>query len=317
MNIEIDKTSLCELCDLVSIMTACGPAVKWVKEKLPLWHFNEVEDGFLFGFTEEGKKENIKYLYVSHLDEIGGLVTEKNITGYKTEVIGTMPEAFASRPLVSMDYLDRDGSTLSECKGHMEKGELVIEGKKLEPFHSVFTFQEKASLKNGWIEGKAIDPRITVYSIVEAVRNLKRNDTAVMFVFAEECSRFTGQKGAQFCQKYLPGLSLVVNCDVPGKKNISEEDLTKCIIRHKERLTYIDPGFSLRIYEKLLGKNCSLTMANSITGSMTDLFLPYCHAISLAVMAEEAHVARTRASLSAIKDLIKILITIPELEGLF
>ena len=310
---NINTEKLCEFCDLISVGTACGPAVKWAREKLGTWTSYMEEDGFLLLLPPESKMENIKILYVSHIDEIGGIVMSPAAAGkgFKTRIIGTMPQAFSERPLIAMDYLG-DGSSMKDCRGIMNGGELLAYGKDLQPFRTVFTFDEKTSLSGEWIEGKAIDPRVTAFGVIEAASMMKRSDVAVMLVFAEECSMFAAKKGAYFANKKLTSLSLMVNCDVPGFKNVVGGHIEQCIMRLYEGNNLVDPSFGITVYEKLIKNGCTLSMGATLTGSQTSLFIPLCHTISLAVPAEEAHVARTRASLRALEDLIKVLVTIPD-----
>jgi putative aminopeptidase FrvX len=310
----INTEKLCKFCDLISVGTACGPAVKWAREKLDTWTSYMEEDGFLLLLPPEGKMEHIKILYVAHIDEIGGIVMSPAAAGrgFKTRIIGTSPQAFSERPLIAMDYLDNDGNSVRECSGIMSGGDLLVSGKDLQPFRTVFTFDEKTSVYGEWIEGKAIDPRVTACGVIEAASMMKRSDVAVMLVFAEECSMFAAKKGAYFAADRFTSLSLIVNCDVPGFKNVEGGHIEKCIIRLYEGKNLIDPSFGIAIYEKLVKKGCTLSMGATLTGSQTSLFIPLCHTISLAVPAEEAHVARTRASLKALEDLIKVLVTIPE-----
>ncbi len=311
----MDIKGLCEFCNIVSVATACGPAVKWVKEKLGEWSFHTEEDGFLLAFPPGEKSEDIKILYVAHVDEIGGIIIHPHpLNGnFKTRVIGALPEVFANRPLLAMDYLDEDGSTIRPCRGKIFRHELVVEGKGLQPFKTVFTFNEKAEVKGDYIYGKAIDPRVTAFAVVETLAQVNRPGVALMLIFAEECSLSAGQKGAYFANLHLSSLSLVVNCDVPGLENVQGGEINRCIMRLYEGKGLIDPHFGIRLYDELVKKGSNLLLTSTLTGSQTPIFIPQCHAISLAVPAEEAHVARTGASLSALKSLMDILTVIPDL----
>ncbi len=311
-NINIEK--LCEFCDLISVGTACGPAVKWAGEMLNTWSSHMEEDGFLLLLPPGSTMEQIRILYVSHIDEIGGIVMSPVPSGkvFKTRIIGTTPYTFAERPLIAMDYLDNDGTSLRDCNGIISGGDLLLHGRDLQPFRTVFTFKEKSSIYGEWIEGKAIDPRVTAFGVIEAASMMKRSDVAVMLVFAEECSMFAAKKGAYFANNRLSSLSLMVNCDVPGFKNVEGGHIEQCIMRLYEGKNLIDPSFGITMYEKLVKSGCTLSMGASLTGSQTSLFIPLCHTISLALPAEEAHVPRTKASLKGLADLITVLITIPE-----
>ncbi len=314
---NINTEKLCEFCDLISVGTACGPAVKWAEERLNSWTSHMVEDGFLLLLPPGSTMEQIRILYVSHIDEIGGIVMSPGASGktFNTRIIGTAPRAFSERPLIAMDYLDNDGTSLRDCNGIISGGDLLLHGKDLQPFRTVFTFKEKASIYGEWIEGKAIDPRVTAFGVIEAASMIKRSDIAVMLVFAEECSMFAAKKGAYFANNRLKSLSLMVNCDVPGFNNVEGGHIEHCIMRLYEGKNLIDPSFGINMYEKLVKSGCNLSMGASLTGSQTSLFIPLCHTISLAVPAEEAHVARTRASLRALNELINVLVTIAEVFG--
>ncbi len=189
--------------------------------------------------------------------------------------------------------------------------EAVLDAEGLRPLGAVCTFDEPTRVEGDWIVGKALDPRVTAFAVIEAARALARPDVAVMLVFAEECSIHAARKGALFAQERLPALSLVANCDVPGAAALSGAALEECALRVSEGGSLIDPHFGLGLHAELRERGLRLALAHARTGSQTPLFIPQCRAVSLAIAAEVAHVAPTKLSLAATRDLIEVLLAIP------
>ena len=75
------------------------------------------------------------------------------------------------------------------------------------------------------IEGKALDPRVTLYAVVEAVRALDSPHVGAMLVMAEECAMDVARKGVTFLQRHAPDLQMIANADVPGIQNIGDGQL--------------------------------------------------------------------------------------------
>jgi len=306
--------ALTRLCDLISVATACGPAVSWAVDRLDGWQTTLVEDGFLFCRPSFGRIEDVRILYMAHLDEVGGLVLDRQQdgSGYSTLMIGVPPAALDGRALLAMDYDDETGATVRPCSGVLVDGELVLEGLGLRPYRTVFTFDESASAEGDWLYGKALDPRAAAFAVVEAARLLARPDVGLMLVFAEECSPLPAQKAVEFARDRLPALAVTVNCDVPGLPNVWGVALDECAVRITERGSIVDPRFSLRLYDDLLKAGCRISLATARSGSLTSFFSPLCHVLSIALPAEHAHLARTRVSLRALRDLLMVLQTIPD-----
>jgi len=312
--VDPDVPALRRLCDLVSVATACGPAVSWAVDRLDGWHATLLEDGFLFCRPSFGRIEDVRLLYMAHLDEVGGLVLEhqQDGSGFSTLTIGVPSAALAGRALLAMDYDDKTGATVRPCSGVLVDGDLLLEGLGLRPYRTVFTFDETASLEGDWLCGKALDPRATVFAVVEAARLLARADVALMLVFAEECSSLPVQKAVEFARRHLPGLAMTVNCDVPGLANVWGVALDECAVRITERGSIVDPHFSLNLYDELLKAGCRISLATARSGSLTSFFSPLCRVLSIALPVEHAHIARSRVSLRALGDLMQVLQAIPD-----
>lgn len=311
---RVDEKALCSLCDLVSVATACGPAVRWARQRLVGWHTELEEDGYLFALAPGASHKDVRALYVAHLDEIGGLVLTERDDGWATRPIGVGPAALADRDLLVMDYRDHDGSTVRHGRGRVIDEQFVLEAEALTRLGAVFTHAAETRVEGDWIEGKALDPRLTAYAVVEAARELASPEVAVMLVFAEECSMQAAAKGAWFAERQLPSLELIANADVPGLANITGCSLEQCALRIAEGGALIDPHFGLGLHERLTARGCRIALAHARSGSQTSLFVPLAHAISLALPAAEAHVTPTRASLTALRDLIEVLVALPEVE---
>ena len=105
--------------------------------------------------------------------------------------------------------------------GHVsDDGRLILRGEGLEPLTMLWTFQEPFRVDGGVISGKALDPRVTVYCAVEAARRLQRPDAALLFCYAEECSRTPMSKLVEYVRRHLPSVETIVNADVPGSTTL-------------------------------------------------------------------------------------------------
>jgi putative aminopeptidase FrvX len=311
---SLSEESLCALCDLVSVATSCGPAVRWARGQLPGWQTELIEDGFLFALAPGASHKDVRALYVAHLDEVGGMVLSEREDGWLTRPIGIAPAALADRDLLVMDYRDDDGRTVRPGRGRVVDEQFVLEAEAVTRLGAVFAPAAQARIDGEWIEGKALDPRLTAYAVVEAARALSSPEVAVMLVFAEECSMGAAAKGARFADRHLPSLELVANADVPGLANITGCSLEQCALRVAEGGALVDPHFGLGLHERLTARGCRMALAHARSGSQTGLFVPLARAVSLALPAAEAHVTPTRASLTALRDLIEVLVALPEVE---
>ena len=124
------------------------------------------------------------------------------------------------------------------------------------------------------IEGKALDPRVTLYSVVEAVRALNSPRVGAMLVMAEECAMDVARKGVTFLQRYAPDLQLIANADVPWIHNIGDGQLDMPAIRVFEGRNFIDPSFGIRVTDILQAQGVELHLSAARSGSQTLLFTP-------------------------------------------
>lgn len=300
---------LCKFCDLVSVSTACGPAVKWAKERLGPWRTRLEDDGFFLGTPPGTKPEDVTILYVAHVDEIGGVLLgpHQGGKGFDTLLAGVSKDALAGRSLVAMDYADEDGSSVRPCEAWLADDGLVVDAPGAQPFETVFTYAERAAVEGEWIRGKALDPRLAAYAVLKAARASEVRHVGVMLVFGEEGGSFAVHKAAHWAGQNMPRLQLVLNCDVPGVENVKGCGLDGCAIRLTERGTLIDPRFSLKLHRQLLERGCRITLADSASGSQTHAFAPLCQTVSFVLPAEQAHQTPTRASLRGLAELVKAL----------
>ena len=79
-----------------------------------------------------------------------------------------------------------------------------MHGEGIRPYRTVWTFKEETTFTDDVIEGKALDPRVTLYSVVEAVRALDSPHVGAMLVMAEECAMDVARKGVAFLSVTRP-----------------------------------------------------------------------------------------------------------------
>jgi hypothetical protein len=139
----IDWEELGRLSELPSVATACGPVVAYLRWLLTGWAFVEQTDGFLLAYPAETALDQVRLLYVTHVDEIGGWVLFERPDGaFETLRIGNRPEAFAGKELQAFRYDARDGAETVPCRGQVsEEGDLVLRGAGLTPLTMLWTFR--------------------------------------------------------------------------------------------------------------------------------------------------------------------------------
>lgn len=296
------------LSEAPGVATACGPVTGVLRRLLPGFAFREVPDGFFFAFPEGARLSELRLLYVTHVDEIGGWVLFSDESGrYATWLIGNRPEAFVGRELQAFRYDARDASETIRCVGQVEGDRLLLHGEGLQPLRMFWTFREELRVEGDEITGKALDPRVTVYCAVVAARRLKRRDVGLLFCYAEECSHGPAEKAAEFCRRLLPALEVVVNADVPGLQNIEGVAPDQVAIRPLEGRALIDPTFSLALYERLRADGVEVELAAAASGSQTATFLPLARCVSVALPSVGIHQARVAMSVRGTFRCIELL----------
>jgi endoglucanase len=310
MSLNLDE--LKTLSELPSVATACGPVGACLRSLLPDYDFHEVPDGGLVAQPRGGGP--VRLLFVTHVDEIGGFVLFPENGGFGTRLIGNRAEAFAETPLQAFRYDATGAEPPLSCRGRAtDDGRLLLRGEGLEPLTMLWTFQEPFRAEGDLISGKALDPRVTVYSAVEAARRLRRPDTALLFCYAEECGRTAAAKLVEHVRRRLPEVEAIVNADVPGLNNVTGISLEDTAIRPFEGANLIDPGFSLRLYEQLCAHNVAVKLGVAASGSQTSLFAPLAPTVSVALPSRGVHQARVEMSLTGVERCVRLLTAIGEI----
>jgi putative aminopeptidase FrvX len=299
------QSDLLDWCALPAVSTACGAATTFLRGQLAGWQFEDVEDGGLLALPPRSSPQAIRLLFVTHIDEIGGLVGPEVSPGvHRARYWGAPPAAFAGD--LQAFRFDSTAAHGTPCVGIPMGGELETEralhlhGEGLQPSRMFFTFDQSSRIEGGDLLAKAIDPRATAWAALEAARELSRPEVGLLFCYAEECSPLAAAKVATVAHHRFPNLEYVVNADVPAPGNIEGCAVGEVALRHMEGTRQIDPCFSLRVYESLEARGADIRLAVARTGSQTAAFVPYARCLSIALPAEEIHTRRARIPLSAI-----------------
>lgn len=317
MNLDFLKA----LTETPSVGTACGPMVNL----LTRW-FGEgysrllVEDAFCLFLKDGYAPEELQAVFLAHLDEIGGCVygsrPDREGGGFETRVWGNRPLIFHQAQLQAFDYLAQTGEEAypvrSEIVTEGEEDRLILHGERTRPYRTVFTFREETTFSEDTIEGKALDPRVTVYAVAEAVRALDTPRVGALFVMAEECAMEVARKAVIFLQERAPDLRLIANADVPWLNNLHDSRLDMPAIRIFEGRNFIDPAFGIRMAEKLQSRGVELHLTAARSGSQTALFTPLAPTLSIALPSDGVHLPRVRMSLKGTERCIRLLTAIGE-----
>jgi len=302
-----DLAFLKALTEVPSVGTACGPCIHLLTDRFGgAYTQTLVPDGFCL-FQKAGSTPDLKVVFVAHMDEVGGCVygvrTPEEGGGFNARFWGNDPEIFAPATLQGFDYLAEiadDTTTFpvhAEIIGIDEDRRLALHGEQIRPYRTGWTFREETTFHDDVIEGKALDPRVTLYSVVEAVRALDSPHVGAMLVMAEECAMDVARKGVAFLQRHAPNLQLIANADVPGRRNLADARLDLPAIRVFEGRNFIDPSFGIRVTDILQAQGVALHLSAARSGSQTLLFSPLAPTLSIALPATEVHLPRYQMSL--------------------
>lgn len=327
----LDLEFLKALTEVPSVGTACGPCVTLLTA-----HFGSgytrtyVPDGFVLFQKAGAALSDLKVVFVAHMDEVGGCVygarTPEEGGGFNARVWGNTPEIFAEARLQGFDYLTETanpgadtfpvrGEVITVKEGDSEEKRLAIHGERIRPYRTGWTFQEETTFTDeidDIIEGKALDPRVTLYAVVEAVRALDSPHVGAMLVMAEECAMDVARKGVAFLQRHVPDLQLIANADVPARKNLADSRLDLPAIRVFEGRNFIDPSFGIRVTDILQAQGVELHLSAARSGSQTLLFSPLAPTLSIALPASDVHLPRYQMSLLGTKRCTTLLRAIGE-----
>ena len=326
---EIDRDFLRRLTEAPSVGTACGPVVS-----LLTGFFGDgftrtlVQDGFCLFQKVGAKPEKLKAVFVAHMDEIGGCIygklpRRKNL--YRSRFWGTLdPKLFMRAKLQAMDYLAEDaepetfdvvGRVFTDDKAQPQKLAIRVpkgSGGAIGPYRTVFTFRQETVFDDEHIYAKAVDPRVTLYAVCEAVRRLDNPAIGALLVMAEECAIDVARKAVTFLGRRAPSLDLVVNADVPSVANLGDADLDLPAIRVFEGHNFIDPSFGIRVAKELIDADVAVHLSAARSGSQTLLFSPLAPTLSIALPAENIHTPCGKMSLMGASRCVDLLVEIGE-----
>ena len=314
----VDKDFLKELTELPSVATACGPVIRLLSEYLGgSYDKTCIDDGFCLFFRKGASVNELKTVFISHMDEIGGCSTYAKEEGvFFTRFWGNTAQVFAGAALQAYDYLSRDPTEAFAIESRIESTEqeevLLLSGDSIRPYRTAWTFKEETLFDGDTVEGKALDPRVTNYAVVEAARMMDSPKIGLVFVMAEECAVYLAEKAVEYLRHTAPNLEYVINADVPGLSNVENGSLDTPVIRIFEGGNLIDPTFGIRATEMCRSKGLDFELSGAKSGSQTRLFIPLAKAISIALPNSEAHLPRTKMSLKGIERTIALLKTIGE-----
>ena len=336
----LDFDFLKALTEVPSVGTACGPCISLLTERFGSSYTRTiVPDGFCLFQKAGAALADLKVIFIAHMDEVGGCVygarpmasvksegmesegqagreeQKDQDASYNARFWGNTPDIFANARLQAFDYL-ADAADTFAVHGEVikvdEEERLVMRGEGIRPYRTVWTFQEETTFTGDIIEGKALDPRVTLYAVVEAVLALNSPHIGAMLVMAEECAMDVARKGVTFLQRYAPGLQLIANADVPGINNLGDGQLDLPAIRVFEGRNFIDPSFGIRVTDILQAQGVELHLSAARSGSQTLLFTPLAPTLSIALPSDGVHLPRVKMSLRGTERCTALLYAIGE-----
>jgi len=318
---ELDTSFLAALSEAPSVATACGPVVNLVRGWLGQRARTDLCPDSHLLVTAPGKRvSDLRCLLVSHMDEIGGCVLgQRDDASYDTRWWGCHPERYAAADLQAMDYLAEHAgeafAVAADLVGDEDPPVPILRGDGIRPYRTVWTFREAARADGDWVEGKALDPRATVFAVLSALLQVNDPAVGVLLVMAEECAVDMARKAVTMLHREARSLRLIVNADVPAAQNLCDADPAKPAIRVFEGRGMVDPWFGIRVADRLTRAGLAFHLTAARTGSQTPLFSPLAPTISVALPGEGVHTARARMSLTGVRRCIELLCALAELSG--
>jgi putative aminopeptidase FrvX len=329
----IDLEFLKTLTEAPSVGTACGPVIRLLTERFGAGYTRTlVHDGFCLFQPTGATPQDLRVLFVAHMDEVGGCVYgPRNAAeggGYRARFWGNRPGIFAYSPLQGFDYLAEQAEEAFPIQAELVRGpqdryllvdgeliqspdnRLALHGERIRPYRTGWTFKEATTYDGDTIEGKALDPRVTLYAVVETVRALNDPAVGAMLVMAEECAMDVARKGVAYLQRHAPNLELIANADVPGIHNISEGRLDLPAIRIYEGRNFIDPSFGIHVADVLAEQGVEFHLSAARSGSQTLLFTPLAPTLSIALPSDGVHLPRVKMSLHGTQRCLDLLAAI-------
>ncbi|MCS6777023.1 MAG: hypothetical protein RMJ43_11230 [Chloroherpetonaceae bacterium] len=321
----MDIDFLRALTEVPSVGTACGPVWRLLTARFgDRFTRHCVPDGFCYFAPEgpSGAPVSPSVVFVAHVDEVGGCVLGPcDSGGYHTRFWGNTPDVFAAASLQAWDYLAEEATQAfpvrMEVLQDASETRLILHGENVRPYRTVWTFLEKTVITGDVIEGKALDPRVTVFAVTEAVRALNMPEVGALFVMAEECAMDVARKAVLFLERLCggcPGTTLrrIINADVPGVQNLEGGQLDLPAIRIYEGRNFIDPACGIRASEAMRARGVAHHLTAARSGSQTLLFTPLAPTLSVALPGEGVHLPRARMSLQGVERCIALLCALAE-----
>ncbi len=334
---DAERQALFDLCGRVGVGTACGHPLAWVSERLSGWARRDEPDGYAL-FTPPGAApDDLRVMYVSHIDEPGGYVGPAvgEDGAHAATLFGLSAEQVGGKPLQALDYLDSDGSSARPCTAEARRGKgpksalfrflgrrvhprlggpsgdrLLVRGEGLRPFGTVFTFASEARLEGEEIVAKALDPRVAVFAAVEALRRMERNDVGLLCFLAEETSVCPARK-ADRCLAALTGLRLVVTCDAVEAGGLVPPVSDRCVLRMMEKGDLMDPSVALRLRDALADDGPAPELAADSRASKTHLLASAHPTVSIGVPCHGIHRPDTRVKVETVRHAVEVLARAP------
>lgn len=304
----LDMEFLKALSDAPGVATACGPVVAVIRHWLGgAFDARLCPDSHLLVTKPGTDVSGLRRLMITHMDEIGGCALGDRTDGWlDTRHWGCGPERYAGASLQAIDYLADSAAEAFAIEAVLaaagtEEPYLIVRGDRIRPYRTVWTFNERARISGDWVEGKALDPRATVFAVLTALRRLDDPAVGALLVMAEECAMDMARKAVTLLHREAHALELIVNADVPAAGNLREADLQTPAIRIMEGRGMVDPWFGIRTADRLNASGVAFHLTASRTGSQTPLFSPLAPTISVALPGEGVHTARARMSLTGIE----------------
>jgi len=310
----IDTGFLKALTEVPSVGTACQPIINLLQGRIGAAYASRwVSDGYILFQKRSATISDLKVLYVAHLDEIGGCVYGKYADGdgYITRCWGNHPSIYANAELQAFDYLAESADEAFPVVGCVKsidnEERMVLTGEGIRAYRTVFTFRQETTFDGDTIAGKALDPRVTLYSALEAVLQLNSPEVGLLCVMAEECAMDVARKAVVYLQENAPNLQLIVNADVPWIRNIGEGRLDMPAIRIFEGRNFIDPMVGIHTADVLERKGVEFHLSAARSGSQTLLFTPLAPTLSIALPSDGVHLPVVNMSLRGTQRCVTLL----------
>ena len=163
------------LTETPAIGTACNPVRHLLAERFGGDYTQTfVEDAFVLFQAQDGVPEDLEVVFIAHQDEVGGCVYGPHQGGFLARVWGNDAAIFNDAPLQAFDWLADSGAEAfpiaTELVTVHGEERLLVKGDGIRPYRTGFTFIQETTFDGDTITGKALDPRVTLYAAVEAVR---------------------------------------------------------------------------------------------------------------------------------------------------